>query len=173
MHVFPHRLVLVALALSTAQGHALDLPSADTAPSLSTEEWSESPWTLTAAPYVHHWRKSSEHRQAFVVSLEKQQDPTQLLGLAMFRNSFGQPSAYAYAGYQQQDILDTPGLSAKLTAGIVYGYKGEYANRVPLNRNGYSPGLIPALGYQVTAQNRVQLMLLGTAGFALGYDHNF
>ncbi|QBK04835.1 ABC transporter ATP-binding protein [Hylemonella gracilis] len=173
MHAFLRSLVVVSLTLITFQGQARDLPTQDAPPSQSTDELPEFPWTLTAVPYVHHWHRNPEHQQVFIVSVEKQQDPKQLLGLAMFRNSFGQPSAYAYAGYQQRDFLDTPRLSAKITAGIIYGYTGEYADKVPLNWNGYSPGIVPALGYQMTSRNSVQLMVLGTAGFALGFDRSF
>lgn len=66
-----------------------------------------------------------------------------------------------------------PRLTAKLTAGIIYGYKGEYADKVPLNHNGYSPGLIPTLGYQMTARDSLQFMVLGNAGCTLGYSRSF
>lgn len=174
MHILLSRLALTALTLGTLHSHAGELPTQNNAaPSDSTEELPEFPWKFTAVPYMHHWHHNPEHRQVAILSLEKQQDPKQLLGLAVFSNSFGQPSAYAYAGYQQQDFLDTPRLSAKVTAGIIYGYTGKYADKVPLNYNGYSPGIVPALGYQVSTRNNVQLMVLGTAGFALGYDHSF
>ena len=157
-----------------SHSHARDLPPQDSAvPSDATDEPLEFPWKLTAVPYAYHWHHNPEHREVFILSLEKQQDTQQLLGLAVFRNSFGQPSAYAYAGYQQQDFLDTPRLSAKVTAGIIYGYTGQYADKVPLNHNGFSPGIVPALGYQVSTRDSVQLMVLGTAGFALGFDHSF
>jgi hypothetical protein len=38
---------------------------------------------------------------------------------------------------------------------------------VPLNANGFSPGFIPAVGYQLTQQVAVQFTVLGTAGFML------
>ncbi|MFO6420093.1 ABC transporter ATP-binding protein [Hylemonella sp. W303a] len=168
------RLALAALMLGALHSHAGELPAqTPRALSESAETPPELPWTLTVVPYVHHWHHNPEHRQVFIASLEKQQDPRQLLGLALFSNSFGQPSAYAYAGYEQQDFLDMPGLSAKVTAGIIYGYTGRYADKVPLNHNGYSPGIVPSLGYQVSARDSVQLMVLGTAGFALGFDRSF
>lgn len=173
MRFLIHRLFFVALLLSTVPGHAQDLPAENTASPSSTDELPEYPWTFTVAPYVHHWRKNPDHRYAFIFSLEKHQDANQLLGLALFRNSFGQPSAYAYTAYQWEEVLGDPRLTAKISAGIIYGYKGAYADKVPLNWHGYSPGLIPALGYKVTERDTVQVMLLGGAGFSLGYGHSF
>lgn len=174
MRIVFHSLPLVLLPLGMPQAHARDVPTESiAAPSSSEEDAAAAPWTFTVAPYVHHWRKNPDHRHAFIFSLEKEQDANQMLGLALFRNSFGQPSAYAYVGQEWQDFLETPRLTAKLTAGIIYGYKGEYADKVPLNRNGYSPGLIPALGYQMTERDSVQFMVLGNAGYTLGYSRSF
>ncbi|MDF3823369.1 hypothetical protein P3G55_26045 [Leptospira sp. 96542] len=174
MRIVFHSLPLVLLPLGMPQAQARDVPTESiAAPSSSEEDAAAAPWTFTVAPYVHHWRKNPDHRHAFIFSLEKEQEAHQLLGLALFRNSFGQPSAYAYVGQEWQDFLETPRLTAKLTAGIIYGYKGEYADKVPLNRNGYSPGLIPALGYQMTERDSVQFMVLGNAGYTLGYSRSF
>lgn len=131
------------------------------------------PLILTIAPVVYHWRDDPEHKYSFVTSLEQYLDRQRLVGLALFRNSFGQPSAYAYAGYHWHELLDEPRLSLKVSAGIIYGYTGEYADKVPLNWNGFSPGLIPSLLYKVSANGSVDLMLLGTAGVVMGYSHSF
>ncbi|MDP3702742.1 MAG: ABC transporter ATP-binding protein [Hylemonella sp.] len=131
------------------------------------------PLTLTVAPVVYHWRDDPEHKYAFVMSLEQYLDREQLVGLALFRNSFGQPSAYAYAGYHWHDLLGEPNLSLKVSAGIIYGYTGDYADKVPLNWNGFSPGIIPSLVYKVSANGSLNLMLLGTAGVVMGYSHSF
>lgn len=108
--LFPS-LVLVSLALGMPPAHGRDIPaeSAAAEPSSPDEGEATTPWTFTVAPYVYHWRKNPDHRRAFIFSLEKEQNAKQLLGLALFRNSFGQPSAYAYAGHEWQDFLDTPG----------------------------------------------------------------
>ena len=45
-----------------------------------------------------------------------------LFGLAVFKNSYGQPSQYIYWG-QRWDIK--PWLYAKVTAGLLHGYKGK------------------------------------------------
>ncbi len=125
------------------------------------------------APYVHHWTQSPEHRHAYIFTLEKHQDEQRLIGLALFRNSFGQPSAYAYGAYHWHGFLGEPRLTAKVSAGIIYGYTGKYADKVPLNWNGFSPGLIPSVGYKITQQDALHIMVLGAAGLALGYSHSF
>jgi len=148
-------------------------PGKDSLPAPRAESSSAQPVILTVAPVVYHWRDDPEHKYAFVISLEQHLDRERLVGLALFRNSFGQPSAYAYGGYHWHDLLGEPRLSLKVSAGIIYGYTGEYADKVPLNWNGFSPGLIPSLSYKVSAKGSLNLMLLGTAGVVMGYSHSF
>lgn len=149
-------------------------PQADnTPPPTIAEAAAPTPLTLTIAPVVYHWRDDPAHKYAFVISVEQHLDRQRLVGLALFRNSFGQPSAYAYAGYHWHNFLGEPNLSLKVSAGIIYGYTGEYADKVPLNWEGFSPGIIPSLGYKIGANGSVNLMLLGTAGVVIGYSHSF
>jgi hypothetical protein len=55
-------------------------------------------------------------------------------------------------------------LSFKWTAGLLYGYINPYENKVPLNYQGFSPGLIVALAYEFKPGWSGQLNFLGTAG---------
>ena len=93
------------------------------------------------------------------------------MGVSLFRNSFGQPAAYAYRGWQWQPWPDHPAIYTKLSVGVIYGYLPPYNDKVPLNYHGFSPGLIPALGYRLGGQDAIQINLLGTAGFMLAYNH--
>ena len=70
-----------------------------------------------------------------------------LAGLALFDNSFGQSSQLAYAG-KTWPLADSPHWYAKLTGGLVHGYKGEYEDKIPLNGLGVAPVIIPALGFR-------------------------
>ena len=58
------------------------------------------------------------------------------------------------------------------TAGILYGYKGEYKHKVPFNYNGVSPGITVGLGWRYSPALAGQVNLLGTAGlmFLLSYE---
>lgn len=61
-------------------------------------------------------------------------------------------------------IYGIQSLSFKWTAGLLYGYKEPYENKVPLNYNGFSPGAIIALEYEFKPGWSAQVDMLGTAG---------
>jgi hypothetical protein len=180
MHLQSHHLtrltrLLVSLALWAGASlcQAQDTAPGDAAEPAAAQGLQPRPWTFTVGPYVHHWSKNPDHRTAFIFALEKHQDERWLIGLSLFRNSFGQPSAYAYTGYHWHGFLGQPRLTAKVTAGIIYGYTGEYEDKVPLNWNGFSPGLIPSLGYKLSERDALHVMVLGGAGYILAYSHTF
>jgi hypothetical protein len=130
-------------------------------------------WTATFAPYVYHWKPDPEHRYAFAFALERNVTQQRFCGLSLFRNSFGQPSAYLYAGRSWDNFWGNPRLSARVTVGVIYGYVGEYHGKVPFNWNGFSPTVIPALAYRFNAQDSIDVSILGTAGLVFGLSHRF
>jgi hypothetical protein len=73
-----------------------------------------------------------------------------MIGLALFDNSFGQFSQYAYFG-QEWDLWPLgPGrVFANVTAGLLHGYKDPYQDKIPLNQLGIAPAIIPTLGWRV------------------------
>jgi hypothetical protein len=130
-------------------------------------------WQLTLAPYAHHWRFSPAHRPVFLGALERHVTGERFCGLALFRNSFGQPAAYVYVGKQWNNLMGQPQLFAKVSAGLIYGYKGQYQDKIPFNDYGIAPAVIPSLGYALTRDDSAQVMLLGTAGVLFSYGHSF
>lgn len=130
-------------------------------------------WTFTFAPYVHHWKHDPEHRPAFVFALEHRVSGNRFCGLSLFRNSFGQPSAYAYVGHRWDQVWDQPQLSFKLSYGVIYGYVEDHRDKVPFNWNGFSPTVIPSMAYQLDPHNSLDVMVLGTAGLVFAYSHTF
>ena len=128
---------------------------------------------LTFSPYTIHWSNNPEHKHVYLVALDEQLPGDRLCGMALFSNSFGQPSAYVYAGQQFNNLMDNPKLFLKVTGGILYGYVGKYKDKVPLNHNGFSPAIIPSLGYKLTVHDSVQVKLLGTAGVMFSYGRQF
>ncbi|MEY4026402.1 MAG: hypothetical protein RLZZ329_122 [Pseudomonadota bacterium] len=79
----------------------------------------------------------------------------------------------ANAGRQFNNLLGVPQLFAKVTGGLMYGYVAPYENKVPLNYHGFSPAIIPALGYKLTQHDSVQLKFLGTAALMFSYGRQF
>ena len=129
-------------------------------------------WRLGISPYSHHFRYSDEHRYVWALGLERQRSDGWLAGASYFRNSFGQPSAYLYLGKRWQGLWGQPSLFAQMSAGLLYGYKGKYQHKVPLNVNGFSPGALIGLGWQYSRDVSFTAHLLGDAGmmFQLSYD---
>jgi hypothetical protein len=130
-------------------------------------------WDLTFAPHAHHWNYNPEHHPVFLGSVDRRVNGNRFCGLALFRNSFGQPSAYAYVGKRWDNLLGNPHLFAKVSAGLIYGYKDKYQNKIPFNDYGVAPAIIPSVGYSFTHDDSVQVMILGTAGLLFSYGHSF
>jgi len=138
-------------------------------------------WKVQVAPFALHWSRNSEHKNVYLLGVEHSwpeapswtaADET-FWGLSVFRNSFGQTSAYAYLGYRWTSLFGHPPLFLSLSGGLLYGYKKPYENKVPFNHNGFSPGLIPAIGYRLTPHDAVQVGALGAAGLIFMYDRRF
>ena len=127
------------------------------------------------APKTIHFRPSPNHAKwTNMVNVEIQSkydrvwgaDQT-LFGLALFDNSFGQFSQYLYWG-QKWDLH--PNVYAKVTAGLLHGYRGKYRDKIPFNRAEIAPAIIPAIGVRF-GNLSIEGILLGGAAmqFAVGY----
>ena len=165
-------LVLGVAASASAQGTASpDGRNADT--------WLRDGDRLTIAfsPYTEHFRNNPEytkHSYLLDLGIESKYDTVwgadkTLFGLAVFKNSFGQPSQYIYWG-QKWDVK--PWLYAKVTAGLLHGYKGKYKNNIPFNGLGVAPGIIPAVGVQF-GDVRAELITLGFSAVMVTVGYRF
>lgn len=88
-------------------------------------------------------------------------------GGATFLNSFNQRSTYIYGG-GRYDLLVSGDLEVyiKITAGLINGYRGQYRDKIPFNRYGTAPAIIPVLGVQVQRMN-VEVIPFGAAGLLI------
>jgi hypothetical protein len=119
--------------------------------------------TLMFSPYTHHFNPKPTHRHVYVLGVEREDANEKLDGIVLFRNSFGQPSIYVYPfGGVYKSVLGVDKLSFKWTAGLIYGYKGEFKNEVA-NVGGLAPVIIPALAYELRPGWSLQMNLLGKA----------
>ena len=125
------------------------------------------------SPYTHHWNYSPEHKPVALVAVNEQLPGNRFCGVALFSNSFGQPSTYVYAGQQFNNLMGNPNLFGMVTAGILYGYVGKYENKVPLNHDGFSPAIIPSVGYRLNQHDSLQVSVLGSAGLMFSYGRSF
>jgi len=116
------------------------------------------------SPFTHHFYPSDEHRYVWLVGIERERADHRLSGITYFSNSFGQPSTYLYPwGQNYPNVGGVDGLFVKWSAGLLYGYVGAYKDKVPLNLGGFSPAIVPSIGYE-RAGYSTQLNILGTAG---------
>ncbi|MBU6261259.1 MAG: hypothetical protein KGL18_10370 [Burkholderiales bacterium] len=127
---------------------------------------------IVVSPYTAHFRPGAEHKPVWALGGEIQRRDGWLAGGAYFSNSFGQPSGYLYAGRRYDDLLGHRHLYAQWSAGVIYGYRGPWKHKLPMNSNGYAPGLIASLGWQFDGGWSVAAHLLGDAGvmLQLGYE---
>ncbi|MCL6269448.1 sn-glycerol-3-phosphate transporter [Sansalvadorimonas sp. 2012CJ34-2] len=131
---------------------------------------------LQTSLYTKHFHTNKYHNdKQELISLEwfypaKSSD---LLGATTFRNSFNQRCEYLYWGRQYPLSNIQEGMRAKVTLGLLHGYKGKHQNSIPLNNFGTAPAVIPTIGYE----NRyfgVDVIMLGvsavmlTVGVSLG-----
>lgn len=126
------------------------------------------------SPHTHHWRHSEDHRPVFALSLSRRLPDNRFCGASLFRNSFGQPSAYVFVGKNWDGFIRAaPRLYAGLSAGVIYGYKGEFKDKVPLNFGGFAPAVIPAIGYRLGDRGSVEMQVLGTAAVMFGANWRY
>ena len=130
-------------------------------------------WDVVLSPYTHHWNDNPEHKRVNLVAFDRYLSGNRFCGLALFTNSFGQPSAYAHFGQRWDDVMGKPGWFVKVSAGLIYGYKGAYKDKIPFNNYGIAPAIIPAIGYELNKRDSIQVMILGDAGFVLAWGLSF
>ena len=153
-----------------AQNNASPPPTSDNAVATLM---GEGHWRVLASPYTHHWRYSAEHTNVYALGGEWQRSDQWLGGASYFRNSFGQPSAYVYLGKRYPGLWQSqPELFLQWSAGMLYGYRGKFKTKVPLNYNGFSPGALASAGWMFDKKTTFTVHLLGDAGvmFQFSYD---
>ena len=178
----PHAILtslVIMGALSSGLAQAADHGLYDLQPcpdSLAVEGGAQATkkWDLTLSPYTFHWSgPSPEHKPVKLVALDRHIQGKRFCGLALFTNSFGQPSAYGYVGQQWDNIFGNPKVFTKVSAGFIYGYKGKHKDAIAFNASGIAPAIIPSLGYTFSPNESAQVFMLGTAGLTFAYVRGF
>lgn len=118
-------------------------------------------WNLQTSVYTqHHANNARYNNRQDLLGLEYNRADQWLGGAATFRNSFSQRSHYAYIG-KRYDSSTLP-FYVKLSGGLVHGYRGEQRDRLPLNRFGVAPVIIPSVGAHLGPMG-VEWVMLGFA----------
>jgi hypothetical protein len=155
----------VAAALATLHGAARAEPADDTL--------GPGYWRLAMSPFSVHFNKSAEHQTVWAIGVERQRKDHWLAGASYFSNSFGQSSGYVYVGKRFPALLGQEEFFAQLSGGLLYGYVGQYEDKVPLNNNGFSPGALISMGWQFNKNTSATLHLLGDAGLMIQLAWDF
>jgi hypothetical protein len=133
-------------------------------------------WTLMAAPLTLHFSDinrdpdstDEKHKYVWLVGAEKMVTDKYFAGAAFFSNSFGQPTQYVYVGAKFRPWDERPKFFAKISAGVIHGYKPPYDKKIPINTaSGWGLGVIPSIGWDFNDQFAAQLNVLGAAGLML------
>ena len=121
--------------------------------------------------YIHFSSREEHDGPPVLVAVERSKSSNYYYGLALFNNSFNQFSQFLYFGreFPWQRVHET--FRFRLSFGLVHGYRDEFEDELPLNYKGFSPGLVPSIGFK---RNRVgfDMALLSNAGmtFSVGYE---
>ena len=159
-----------SLPVPDAAQAATPAPSAPPAPLAAASAWdAPEPWRtdrfyLETSVYTTHFHYDAAHDDHQNLILGEWNITEQwLVGASVFDNSFGQTSQYVYGGYRFRPFESLQPLYFKLSAGLVHGYTGQYRDKIPLNKSGIAPVVVPSVGY---CFNRFcsELVIFGTAG---------
>lgn len=120
-------------------------------------------WLFQTSVFTKHYRPDPRHENhQRLLNIEYQRSDRYLIGAAAFRNSFGQASQYVYVG-KAWPLSAQPGPYAKLTGGLLHGYKGEFRDKIPFNSSGIAPAILPAIGFS-TKRFAAEMIFFGTNG---------
>lgn len=137
----------------------------------SAEEQQQDFWLLQTSVYTNHWSNDPDHNNhQELIGVERNYADRTLWGVSTFRNSFYQRSYYAYVGKTWE--MDNWPLYAKLSGGLIQGYKGDYQDKIPLNHLGVAPALIPSLGVHAGPVS-TEVVLLGAAAMMVNVGVRF
>jgi hypothetical protein len=142
--------------------------SADESPSDSGEEggWKIAGWNIQTSLYTHHWSSDPDHtNHQKLIGPELVFKNDFLVGLAIFRNSFDQPSQYLYIG-KTWPLFHSDYFYFKLTGGLLHGYKYPFEDKIPLNGLGVAPAILPSFGVRYK-HLMMELQIAGTAAITV------
>jgi hypothetical protein len=156
MTSFRKRLIAAALVGFSAHAGAQSQPQ--------EPAYTPNLWRVEISPYTYHYSYNVEHRPVRLIGLERETPDRWFVGGAYFSNSFGQDSGYVYMGRSYYNVFESlPRVYLKWSAGLMYGYKDPYEDKVPLNYKGFSPAIVPAVGWRFNGGWNAQVNVLGAA----------
>ena len=124
--------------------------------------------------YTDHFSPDPEHtNNQRLIGVELHNPDLWFGGVASFKNSFSQDSVYLYLGRElpMWESGDTR-IRAKLSAGALHGYRGEYRDKIPFNRYEIAPAILPTVGVS-WKRLEADLIVFGAAGLMVSAGVRF
>jgi hypothetical protein len=136
---------------------------------VETEEhsgWKISGWNIQTSLYTKHWDPEPDHTdKQKLIGPELVFENNYLVGLAIFRNSFDQPSQLLYIGKTWR-LFRSEYFYFKLVGGLLHGYKEPYEDKIPLNGLGVAPAILPSFGVRYK-RVMAEVQIAGTAAITI------
>ncbi|MGI9273490.1 MAG: sn-glycerol-3-phosphate transporter [Endozoicomonas sp.] len=130
---------------------------------LAKEQDRKISYAISTSLYTQHWNPKPEHNNSQeLIGLERRMGDT-AWGAAFFKNSFHQPSQFAYWSKTYRFNSLPEGFRSKVMFGFIHGYKGEYQNKIPFNQFGIAPAILPTIGYASRYVEADIVLLAGAA----------
>ena len=109
-------------------------------------------WRLALGPFTQHLHDKPEYEYVWSVAIERQRDDGWMYGASYFSNSFGQACGYLYVGEQVTQLFEVRELFFQWSAGLIYGYKGEYSQPRAAQQRGLRAGRRALAGLAVRSR---------------------
>jgi hypothetical protein len=134
--------------------------------SAGSSPWKVQTWKLQTSVYTKHWDADPDHvNHQDMIDVEAVFENDYLVGGAYFKNSFGQNSVFVYFG-KDWSLFQSKYWYVKLVGGLLYGYKDEYEDKIPLNGLGIAPAILPSIGLRYKWAF-TELQIAGTAAITV------
>ena len=128
--------------------------------------WKIKGWNIQTSLYTKHWDDDPDHtNKQKLIGPELVFENDYLVGLAIFRNSFDQPSQFLYIG-KTWPLFHQDWFYFKLVGGLLHGYKEPFEDKIPLNGLGVAPAIIPSFGLRYK-YFMTELQIAGTAAITI------
>jgi hypothetical protein len=120
--------------------------------------------TLSTSVATAHFHPSPEHNNhQDLILLEWNYDKDFVVGGATFKNSYYQDTQLVYWGAKFRPLESTPEMYIKIVGGLIHGYKDQYQDKIPFNKYGTAPVILPSIGY-CYKHLCTEVIVFGTAG---------
>ena len=164
--------LFTAITAVLALAMALPLAASDAEPAeQAASGWEIDHWRVAFSFYTYHFDPDPDHNNTQnLIGVEAHLKNDWLAGVAVFDNSFDQPSQFVFVGKTWR-IMRSEHWYFKIMGGLLHGYKEPYEDKIPFNGLGVAPAIVPAVGYRhrrvfVEANFAGLAALTLTAGFS-------